>query len=60
MQNHLTDFERAEYYRKRYLSRGTLIIIYSILFFCLGFLTAKSIYKDSKEYNFEWKVSTIK
>lgn len=46
MQDHLTDFERVEHYRRLYSSRGTLVIIFSIIFFILGFLTAKFIYKD--------------
>ena len=42
----LGGIERAEYYRTRYLSRGTLIIIFSILFFIIGFLVARVIYMN--------------
>lgn len=56
MLDHFADFERAEHYRKLYLSRGMLIVVFSIIFFCLGFLVAKFIYKDSKELKIEWKL----
>ena len=41
----LSDLERAEYYRKRYLSRGTFCVIVGILCFVLGFMTAYAYYK---------------
>ncbi len=44
MKNLLTDFERAEYYRVRYKSRGMLIIVFSVLSFILGFLVARLLY----------------
>ncbi len=46
MQDHLTDFERAEFYKSRYQSRGTLIVIFSVLLFFLGFAVARFIYRE--------------
>ena len=43
-ENKLTHFDRAEYYRVRFKSRGTMIIIMSVLSFILGFFIAKFIY----------------
>ena len=42
----LTGIERVEYYRTRYLSRGTLIIIFSIIFFILSFVVVRGIYMN--------------
>jgi len=48
MKDKLTDFERAECYKRLYeqtsKSRTFAIIVFSILCFALGFLVAKLIY----------------
>ena len=46
-QDHLTEIEELAYYRKYYKSRKTMTVIFSILFFTLGFLVAKFIYNDA-------------
>ncbi len=42
----LTDIEELAYYRKYHKSRTTAIILFSILFFILGFIAARIIYVD--------------
>ena len=48
MEDNLTEFERAEQYKKLYeqskKSRTVVIIVFSVLCFMLGFLIAKLIY----------------
>jgi predicted negative regulator of RcsB-dependent stress response len=46
MQNQLTEFAQLEHYRRLYKSRGTLIIVFSLLSFTVGFAVAKFLYKE--------------
>ena len=51
MQNQLTEFAQLERYRRLYKSRGTLIILFSLVSFAIGFAVAKFVYKDSAKLN---------
>ena len=44
MEDKLTDFERAEYYKARLKSKNTFIIVFSILMFVAGFMAARAVY----------------
>lgn len=42
----LTEIEELAYYKRYHKSRTTAIIVFSILFFILGFVAARVIYVD--------------
>ena len=44
MEDKLTDFERAEYYKARLKHKNRFTILFSILMFIAGFMIARAVY----------------